>query len=185
MDLDRSPLTVVEQSRDIIKAALRRGSPIADALRIAGVPRRTWRTWVKIGEDELARCAAEGCVPEPHLAPYVEFVEESEQARSEGVNVLLDRIWCASNDPKYWTAAAWLLERTDPQHFARRIHAIVDSQDDTPVTMTTGEAAEVVNVIEQRFQQILARRTALIDATSVDITHEPETEAEAEATGGT
>jgi len=51
--------------------------------------------------------------------------------------------------------------------------------------MSSGEVAEVVNVIEARFQQIIARRTALIDATSVDITGEPETEAEAEATGGT
>lgn len=183
MDLERSPLTIVEQSRDIIKGALRRGSPLADALRIAGVPRRTWRTWVKIGEDELARCMAEDCDPEPHLAPYVEFVQDTEQARSEGVNVLLDRIWQASDDPKHWTAAAWLLERTDPQHFARRIHAIVDQQDDTPVTMSTGEVTEVVSIIEQRFQQIIARRAALIDATSVDIT-EPQTEAEAESTGG-
>lgn len=168
MDLERSPLNVAEQSRDIIKAALRRGSPIADALRLAGVPRRTWRTWVKIGEDELARCIAEDCDPEPHLAPYVEFVQEAEQARSEGMNMLLDRIFQASADPKHWTAAAWLLERTDPQHFARRVHLLETAQEEAPVSQV--ETAEVVNLLEQRLAQITARRSAFIDVTGREVT---------------
>lgn len=176
MDLDRSPLNVAEQSRDIIKAALRRGSPIADALRMAGVPRRTWRTWISIGEAELARCIAEDCEPEPHLAPYVEFVQESEQARSEGVNILLDRIWRASEDPKHWTAAAWMLERTDPQHFARRVHLLEAAQDEAPVNRV--ETDEVVNILEQRLAQITARRSAFIEATATEVT-------EANGDGGT
>jgi hypothetical protein len=175
MDLERSPLSVPEQSRGIIKAALRRGSPIADALRTAGVPRRTWRTWVKIGEDELARCIADDCDPEPHLAPYVEFVIDSEQARSEGINVLLDRVWRASDDPKYWMAASWLLERMDHQHFGRRIHAIEVQQDDTPVTPP--DVSGAMTLIEQRLAQIEERRQLFIDATSAEV---PMTEAEAE-----
>lgn len=176
MDLERSPLGVAEQSREIIKAALRRGSPVADALRIAGVPRRTWRTWVRIGEDELARCIAQDCDPEPHLAPYVEFITDVEQARSEGVNVLLDRVWQASNDPKHWRAATWLLAVQDPGHFATRV-GVIDAAQDAPAVSPV-ETDSVVNLLEQRLAQITARRQAVIEATAVLV--EPGTEAAAE-----
>lgn len=180
MDLQRSPLTLEEQSREAIKSALRRGSPIADALRFAGVPRRTFRTWEKIGREELERLIDAGdpdAEPEPHLAPYVEFVEALESARSEGINILLNRIWDASREVRdpdtneviergVWQAAAWLLERTDPKHFARRVEVIGDG--DMPSRPKIDEA-DALTLFTQRIDEINARRSRVIEASSVEI----------------
>lgn len=177
MDLDRSPLTLQEQARETIKSALRRGSPIADALRFAGVPRRTFRTWEKIGREELERLIEAGpeADPEPHLAPYVEFVEALEAARSEGVNVLLDRIWNASRDERdqdgnlltrgQWQAAAWLLERTDPAHFGRRIDLIAEVETRRPKI----DEADAVAQFEDRINEIIMRRHRVIDTSSTEL----------------
>lgn len=177
MNLDRSPLTLEEQARETIKSALRRGSPIADALRFAGVPRRTFRTWEKIGREEYERLIEAGpdAEPEPHLAPYVEFVEALEQARSEGVNILLDRIWNASRETRdeagnlvglgSWQAAAWLLERTDPAHFSRRIEVASEEAFRRPVI----EVDETLALFEERIAQIQARRGRVIEATAIEV----------------
>lgn len=179
MDLQRSPLTLEEQSREAIKSALRRGSPIADALRFAGVPRRTFRTWEKIGREELERLIDAGdpdAEPEPHLAPYVEFVEALESARSEGINILLNRIWDASReirDPETneivqrgtWQAAAWLLERTDPAHFGRRLDMIQEVELRRPKI----DEADAVAIFEERINEIIMRRHRVIETSAQEL----------------
>lgn len=181
MDLEHSPLTLQDAARETIKAAMRRGSPISDALRFAGVPRRTFRTWEKIGREELERCIEAGTEPEPHLAPYVEFVEALEAARSEGVNVLLNRIWDASRETTdtdgtvisrgSWQAAAWLLERTDPTHFARRIELVGDGEG---ARRPKVDEIDALSLFQQRIDEINARRGRVIETTASEVDATPD-----------
>ena len=168
MDLDRSPLTLAEQSRQLVTAGLRRGLPIAEALQAAGVPRRTWDAWRKVGEDEIARCAEEGCDPEPHLAPFVEFVETAMQSRAEGAMVCLERIWAAAEND--WRAAAWMLERSMPTIFGRRTISttIVETE-----TITRIDPSDGISLMTERIAQIEARVAlagGAIDTTGTDVT---------------
>lgn len=164
---------MAEQSRQLVTAGLRRGLPIADALQAAGVPGRTWSTWKKIGEDEMRRCFEAGCEPEPHLAPYVEFIEEAQKSKAEGAMLLLERIFAASVDD--WRAAAWALERSMPLTFGRRtINVQVAAESEAIATMI--DPSDGLMLMAERLAQIETRRAA-IETTS---TEQPMTEAEAE-----
>lgn len=167
---------MAEQSRQLVTAGLRRGLPIADALKAAGVPERTWSTWKKLGEEEAQRCWEEGVDPEPHLAPYVEFIDEAQKARAEGAMLLLERIFAASVDD--WRAGAWLLERSMPLAFGRRTITMQVSAESETIAAAQIDASDGISLMAQRIAQIEARRGA-IETTSSEI-DEPMTEAEAE-----
>jgi hypothetical protein len=49
---------------------------------------------------------------------YPDFAHRLGQARNQAEISLLKKIHNASNDPKYWRAAAWALERSVPRKFA-------------------------------------------------------------------
>lgn len=87
--------------------ATRAGLNTASACEIAGIHPNTWRKWAQRAELE----------PE---SAYGAFSQELKRVRRQGQLTLLNRIKAASEKPQFWTAAAWTLERTDPEQFALR-----------------------------------------------------------------
>jgi hypothetical protein len=117
MDLAKSPLSTSEQARAAIVTYVEKGVPLADACGALGVPRRTFTFWRNLGVREIERCQKEGVDPEPHLAPYVEFVEDLDLAHSKGIVRHIERLDKAAEDPDNWKALTWLLGRMDQRTF--------------------------------------------------------------------
>jgi len=83
------------QLAKLLAAAIKRGIPLTHAASLAGISFQTFCTWRN--EDHR-------------------FRELIERAVAEGINARLRKIESASEQD--WRAAAWLLEHTQPQHFA-------------------------------------------------------------------
>jgi hypothetical protein len=64
------------------------------------------------------------------------------EARARGKLAVLKRISAASEKPQFWTAGAWMLERTDPEQFALR----KDNADTPKVIVQIGAGAGDVKV---------------------------------------
>lgn len=75
------------------------------ACEAAGISPRTFQTWCKRAETD------------PGTA-YGAFFEELKAVRQQRKVRLLQRLEKAGELPQYWTANAWLLERTEQQEFA-------------------------------------------------------------------
>lgn len=86
------------KSKAAIEAVLKKievGVPIAFAAVSGGVCRQTWHKWVKASEKLQERVA---------------------EARAKAVAMAVLEVRQAARDS--WQAAAWYLERTEPEHFA-------------------------------------------------------------------
>jgi hypothetical protein len=162
MDLERSPLTVDAQARETIKNFLRVGVPVSQALESAGVPRRTYKRWHDIAVAEVERMIAEGGDPEPHLAPYVEWLFEIEKAHSQGVSLQITRIAKAGEDPGNWRANVWLLQRMSPRDFGDSVPPASEAKRREP----EADLASTVDLLERRMSEITARRRKAIDVLS-------------------
>jgi hypothetical protein len=77
------------------------------ACEAAGIHLRTLSAW--LAKAEAAPDSA-----------YGQFFEELKACRQQRKVRLLNRLEKASELPQYWTAGAWLLERTEPEEFALR-----------------------------------------------------------------
>lgn len=116
----------------------RLGSPLETAMAAAAsVDRRTFRAWLHRADE-----------PGPEQARYVRLRDGLEQARAEAVINGLALIQAGARpgdvvtttetpDGKTiatrhergdWRAAAWVLERTNPQHFAQRVQVRVEEE---------------------------------------------------------
>jgi hypothetical protein len=83
-----------------------------------GVSRASFYQWMSLGSQ-------------PDRSDiYVRFVTEIRKARAGVQARWLEKIEIASQDPKTWTAAAWLLERSFPQEFGRRSQVDVTVRED-------------------------------------------------------
>jgi transposase len=87
--------------------AMRAGATYKHACRYARIDFKTWQSW---------KANAKTANPDPEI---VAFLEEVELAQAEGDMVLLANIRQAAQDPKNWTAAAWMLERRHPEEYGR------------------------------------------------------------------
>jgi hypothetical protein len=161
VDLERSPLTVDAQARETIKNFLRVGVPVTQALESAGVPRRTYKRWHDIAVAEVERLIAEGGDPEPHLAPYVEWLFEMEKAHSQGVTLQITRIAKAGEDPSNWRANVWLLQRMSPRDFGDNVTPATEETRSDPV-----DVSATIDLLERRLSEITARRAKAIDVLS-------------------
>ncbi len=107
----------------VIVENVRKGHPKTIAFREVGLhPDTVWR-WLEQGRNDPERY--------PH---YVQLAEDIEEAKAQADAEALDRIQAAAKaDPKHWTADAWFLERTSPQHFAKRDKVDVELEAKTPL----------------------------------------------------
>ena len=143
------------------------GTPIRLALQTIGVPPEVWRQWRNLGERELRRCIAEDCDPEAHLAPYVEFVQESNLARAQGVVDLLERVHDVSRDASNRSAqvkaAIWLLSRMDKAF----VGEVPDDDESQAASHEVPE--EGLARLNARLDEIQRRRQAVIDVVSTPV----------------
>lgn len=100
--------------------AIRLGASYADACGYAGVSFETFNEWRK---------------------DFPEFSDAVKEAEGSGRVQLIAKIQKAANDGN-WQAAAWMLERRDPQNYGRTMRTQVTGADGGPVQM----AAQVVVV---------------------------------------
>lgn len=84
-----------------------------------GIHISTFYDWLNKGEAENA------------TGLYLEFSEAVKRGRAGLQARWLSRIEDAAADPKTWTAAAWLLERSFPQDFGRRTQVDVSVNEGT------------------------------------------------------
>lgn len=88
--------------------ALRAGSHVESAAQLAGIAARTFHRWMERG-DPTRKDARD--------ARYRRFREQVEQARAEAETRNVAIVAQAAQTD--WKAAAWLLERTYPERWAR------------------------------------------------------------------
>lgn len=92
-------MAVKPEAREKVLVFLRRGLYRSDAAKCAGITYETLRTWMR--EDPA-------------------FSSAVKKAESNSVDALAAKIEAAADDPKHWTAAAWLLERRNPKKYGKR-----------------------------------------------------------------
>ena len=71
-----------------------------------------------------------------------EFTARIKRARSEGIASLLSTVVCAARTGT-WTAAAWLLERLEPETYGRQ--AAVVPQEDTSMSAFLAGMNQIIN----------------------------------------
>lgn len=132
-----------------IVAYIRQGYPKTTTFRLVGLGSDTGWDWLRYGREQPDKY--------PH---YVKLAEDIEHAIAEVQAERVDQILAAAQDPKHWTAAAWYLERTDPQTWGRKDRLQVDAGDSGPLiqlnqlVLTDADARETS-------RELLRRATAL------------------------
>jgi transposase len=89
-----------------IVEAIKAGATHEHAAQYAGIHVATfydWKAKADAGEEAFA-----------------EFAEALKTAEGKGAVELLKKIQSAAEDPKYWAAAAWILERRHPDTYGRQ-----------------------------------------------------------------
>jgi hypothetical protein len=106
----RSPGRPTRLTKDVVEEILdilRVGGYAETAAAAVGISPRTWQHWIKRGDPDGTKQADR---------PYREFREQVEQAVAEGEAACVAAIRQAS--AKDWKAAAWMLERQQPDKWA-------------------------------------------------------------------
>ncbi len=118
---------------DALTLALIAGATIGDACHYAGIHPNTYTNWMKRGKAEADRIASEKSKRKTPLdgeADYYNAYMAVERAKANMRIRALTVIQNAADPPEEdgkprrkpeWKAAAWLLERTDPANYGRRV----------------------------------------------------------------
>lgn len=115
------------ETMSILIRALRAGNTKKDSCNLASISEQTFYRWLREGEDA------------PIESQAYQFCESVKKSVSEARNrnVVIIQKHAANN----WQAAAWYLERSDPEHWGKR--------DKVEMTGKDGEAMEL-SVISQK-----------------------------------
>lgn len=105
---------LTEELIETICTEIKRGVPYKYAARIAGTSDQTVYKWRKKGEAE----------PEDSDSLFRLLYDEFERAKALAVAYRVETIRKAG-DAGQWTAAAWWLERVDPEEFGRK--SVIDA----------------------------------------------------------
>jgi hypothetical protein len=151
---------------EVIVQGVRNGNPKEIAFRATGLHPDTIFEWLTKGRAQPDR------YPE-----YVRLAEDIEQAQAEYAEEALALIQAAArSDPKHWTAQAWILERTRPEHFARRDKVEVEAGSKplvqlNQVVLVDGEARHLARELLRRVAAPLPRAndSAHDDADVIDV----------------
>lgn len=110
--------SVDEQKTKVLLDALRGGADINTAAQFAGLNYGTVFRWVERGQHENERREA-GFPPREEESPYLDLWQAMRKARAEAVVRNVAQIQKAANQGE-WKAAAWWLERTVPEFYAKQ-----------------------------------------------------------------
>ena len=101
------PSAMTEQVVSDIVNALAAGAAVKAAAGAAGISERTYHSWRERGEQEGADEA------------FLQFLQRTTRAREQGKVALVASIRRSANEGD-WRAAAWLLERIEPEALAAK-----------------------------------------------------------------
>jgi hypothetical protein len=115
------PSKLTPETANRVVSVLRAGGYTETAASVAGVNTRRLREWMARGDPEGT---------DPRNAPYREFAAAVTKARaeSEARNVAIITRAAGTN----WQAAAWLLERTHPERWARPAQRVAAEPEPAP-----------------------------------------------------
>ncbi len=138
-----------------IVSYIRKGYPKTTTFGLVGINADTGWDWLRYGRDQPEKY--------PH---YVRLAEDIEQAIAEVQAERVDQILAAAQDPKNWTAAAWYLERTDPQTWGRKDRVEIDASKSAPmfqlnqIVLTDAGAREEGRALIRRVAGVIEPREA-------------------------
>lgn len=138
------PTVYTPQSHQRYLEGIRRGATYKDAAAYAGFHYATVNYWlnrlrkanpqIDHTTGQLVSYTDDG--KQPDIETLFRFFDDIEKAEAEAKLKRLARIEKAAEDPKYWTADAWWLERKYPDEFGRR--------EKREVTISHDQAREVL-----------------------------------------
>lgn len=126
------PSSLTEETVDDIVRMLERGAYLTHAAAAVGVDRRTLYRWLEQGGKDLA---------EGRNTEEATFHSRVAQARAKGRVAMCQVIDDAAK--RDWRAAAWMLERTDPELFGEKIEMTrrPEARGDAPPPDSSGAIA--------------------------------------------
>ena len=163
-----------------ISASISVGLSNQDAATVNGIDRSTFYNWLCRGETEIARVAGTRRKIRKREAPFVEFFYAIKKAGPRRKRSLLAHIRSAAQGgalitetrtikrgkeivekvtvekaaPPQWQAAAWLLERINPEEFSKRIQ-VRDWREEAKADGIDDPDA-VLESLVQKFQSAMA-----------------------------
>lgn len=114
---------VSDELTKAIAAGIAGGMLARDAATQGGISEDTFHDWISRGRSPTCR----GCGRKVNPG-YVRFAEAIEKAKGLRRSLLLNRIDKAAREPKHWTAAAWILERTESATFAPKVQHVIRAE---------------------------------------------------------
>lgn len=126
---------------------LERGAYLTHAAAAVGVDRRTLYRWLEVGSSDLA---------DGRDTQEASFAEAVGRARARGRVAMCQVIDDAAK--RDWRAAAWMLERTDPELFGERLEITRRAEargDAPPPDATKTSAADSEHTLEHDAADLL------------------------------
>jgi len=115
-----SPRGLTDEVFEQLLDATRAGAGLNIAAQVVGISPWTVRRWLR----EAAILESQGADPDSDIRLRLAFALP--KARAERAVTALKQLEKAAQDPRYWTAAAWYLERTYPEIYGRQDRAPLD-----------------------------------------------------------
>ena len=135
-------LTPARQS--LLTAAIERGLPFREAASLAGISYDTLNRWRQQGETENAP------------SEFASFAETLKRAQAVAVDTLLSRIQDAARGGD-WKAAAWILERRQPESWGRHQRMEHSGPNGAPIATISIPPAEARHLISDESLRELVR----------------------------
>lgn len=112
-------LKLTPELEEEILNLIRAGNYAKDACLAVGIDESTYYRWIRTGKEAKS-------------GKLYKFYQSIQKARAFARALKLEKIQDAIDDGN-WQAAAWWLERTDPDHWGRRQRVEVEGQVDSKV----------------------------------------------------
>lgn len=124
--------------------ALRAGNYVETASHLAGVGRASVYRWIERGRAALEREEAGDTLTDDEER-YAVFAQEVEEARAAAMARNVTLVNTAAQTT--WQAAAWWLERTNPQMWGRHLRAEVSGPEQGPIQVQVQRDALIERIV--------------------------------------
>lgn len=165
-----APSKFSEERAERLLQAVRGGNYLKTACVFAGIDYSTLRRWIHKADEPNA--------PQE----YRDFRDSLEKARADAEVASLAKIQKAANEGQ-WTAAAWFLERSMPERWAKKDKTQIEVTGDGggPVKVVSGIELqpEAMSALARRLQARAIEGDAedIVDAELVEVTEVPDSPA--------
>lgn len=141
-----------------LERCFRKGMGVKRSCGAAGISETCFRRWMKEGHPEHPK----------YKEHYGELRLRVEAAKAVCVETNLARIEKAAKMPNHWTAAAWLLERTNPDDFARRSQQKVQLEGEVENTIKLDLSSLSIDQMKQILATLESEEGAIIDGEVIE-----------------